>query len=78
MDAALFNIFDLPMVLTIFVSLIMASVLIISRPQANQYLLLAAYLYTIALVELDKMIFWSMPVHHLFEPMVPAIFALGK
>lgn len=78
MDTALFNIFDLPMVLAIFVSLILASVLMVAKPRIERHLLLAIYLYAIALVELDKVIFWSMPVHRLFEPMIPAIFALGK
>lgn len=78
MDTALFNVFDLPMVLAIFISLLIASVLMISRPQEYRHLLLAAYLYAIAFVELENMIFWSMPVHHIFEPGIPIIFALGK
>lgn len=78
MDTALFNVFDLPMVLAIFISLIIASVLVISRPAAYRHLLLAAYLFSIAFVELENVIFWSMPVHRLFEPVIPVIFALGK
>ncbi len=76
MEMALFNIFDLPMVLAIFLGLLLASVLLFAA--GRRHLLLAAYLYCITLVELDKVIFWSMPIHRLFEPAVPIIFALGK
>lgn len=76
METALFNIFDLPMVLTIFLGLILASVLVCAA--GRRHLLLAAYLYCITLVEVDKVVFWCMPIHRLFEPAVPFIFVMGK
>lgn len=78
MDAALFNIFDLPMVLAIFVSLILASVLVFSGQPAGRNLLLAGYLYAIALVEMDKLVFWNAPIHQFLGPWVPVIFTFGK
>lgn len=78
MDSALFNMFDLPMVLAIFIGLVLACTLVIFRPRGHQSVLLAAYLYSLVMVELDKLIFWSMPIHRLFESAIPVIFVLGK
>lgn len=77
METALFNIFDLPMILTIFICLILSSVLVISA-EDGRHLLLASYLFSMALVELDKVIFWSAPLHRLFDPLIPIVFVIGK
>ncbi|HTF95194.1 MAG TPA: helix-turn-helix transcriptional regulator [Cellvibrio sp.] len=78
MDNALLNLYDLPMAMVIFIAVVLATGLLGCSPTNSRKLMLAGYLYTIAIVEWDKLAFWSNPIHQLIEPAIPLLFTLGK